>query len=628
MTRSAEAERHQLLAALARTIPRIDRRIATMAELSRRFSLIRLGLLIGGTAIVYAAFSLAGDIAGWVSIGLVVATFAIVADRHSRVERSIRRHRIWREIKQGHRARMQHDWANIPVPLPTVAEPDHPFELDLNISGGRSLLHLIDTAISVEGSRRLRAWLLESIPDPVAALNRQQRVRELTPLNTFRDRLTLNGRIVAPKREERWEGERLMEWLRHESGHHAMRPALIILAILAIINVALIALYALDLAPALWPYSFAIYAAFYLFRRGDFAHLFEEAFELDLRLGQLRAILLYLEHFNCRNAPELERLCRIYRQGDARPSVLLRSVSRIASAASFQHNPLARLLLNAAMPWDLYFAFRLEQSKERLLSTLPHWLDTWYELEALCSLANFAHLNPDYTFPEIIAPDSPQPLMNVVAVGHPLIPSSARITNDFRVEHTGDISIVTGSNMSGKSTFLRTLGVNLILANAGGSVCASVFRVAPMRLFTCINVSDSVNDGISYFYAEVRRLKSLLLALQLDHPFPLFFLIDEIFRGTNNRERLIGSRSFVRALAGGHGAGLISTHDLELVQIAEEVSGITNYHFREHVTDGRMVFDYLLRNGPSPTTNALEIMRMEGLPVSEEGRLPIIGNGQ
>jgi DNA mismatch repair ATPase MutS len=173
--------------------------------------------------------------------------------------------------------------------------------------------------------------------------------------------------------------------------------------------------------------------------------------------------------------------------------------------------------------------------------------------------------------------------------------------------------------MSGKSTFLRTLGVNLCLAFAGAPVNATAFQTVLLRLFTCIKVSDSVTDGISYFYAEVRRLKALLCALEAEEPVPLCFLIDEIFRGTNNRERLIGSRAYIHALAHGRGVGAISTHDLELITLADTVPTIRNYHFRETVSAGRMVFDYQLRPGPCPTTNALQIMQMEGLPVAIGG---------
>jgi DNA mismatch repair ATPase MutS len=169
--------------------------------------------------------------------------------------------------------------------------------------------------------------------------------------------------------------------------------------------------------------------------------------------------------------------------------------------------------------------------------------------------------------------------------------------------------------MAGKSTFLRTIGVNLSLAYAGAPVNAERLETPLFRLFTCIKVSDSVQDGLSYFYAEVKRLQALLAATRIDDALPVLFLIDEIFRGTNSRERLIGSRSYIRALSEGTSVGLIATHDLELIKLANEIEGVANFHFREEVRGGRMVFDYRLRPGPCPTTNALTIMRLEGLPV-------------
>jgi DNA mismatch repair ATPase MutS len=177
------------------------------------------------------------------------------------------------------------------------------------------------------------------------------------------------------------------------------------------------------------------------------------------------------------------------------------------------------------------------------------------------------------------------------------------------------IVVLTGSNMAGKSTFLRTVGVNLCLAYAGAPVNAGSLQTALFRVFTCIKVSDSVQDGLSYFYAEVKRLKALLAATEAEQSLPVLFLIDEIFRGTNSRERLIGSRAYLRALSQRTTLGLVATHDLELVKLADEISGGANFHFREEVRDGKMVFDYKLRAGPCPTTNALQIMALEGLPV-------------
>jgi DNA mismatch repair ATPase MutS len=244
-------------------------------------------------------------------------------------------------------------------------------------------------------------------------------------------------------------------------------------------------------------------------------------------------------------------------------------------------------------------------------------MDTWFELEALNSLANHAYLNPHYSFPDIEPKHNNRSsaVFEASELGHPLIPDDEKICNDFTVQDLGQIDIFTGSNMSGKSTFLKTVGINLVLAFAGGPVDARHLRTIPFRLFTCIRISDSVTDGVSYFYAEVKCLKALLTALREEDSLPLFYFIDEIFRGTNNRERLIGSQAYIQALAGNRGVGLISTHDLELVNLADKLEGLCNYHFRDDVVDGRMIFNYQLHSGPSPTTNALKIMRLEGLPV-------------
>jgi DNA mismatch repair ATPase MutS len=179
------------------------------------------------------------------------------------------------------------------------------------------------------------------------------------------------------------------------------------------------------------------------------------------------------------------------------------------------------------------------------------------------------------------------------------------------------MQLITGSNMSGKSTFLRTLGINVCLAQAGGPVCASRFEWTWSRVACCIRVDDSLEAGLSFFYAEVKRLKSILDATDDRVAPPVLFLIDEIFKGTNNRERLIGSRAFIQSLATGNGFGLVTTHDLELTDLGKTVPHLTNSHFRETVVAGALEFDYKLRSGPCPTTNALRIMELEGLPVSQ-----------
>jgi DNA mismatch repair ATPase MutS len=206
--------------------------------------------------------------------------------------------------------------------------------------------------------------------------------------------------------------------------------------------------------------------------------------------------------------------------------------------------------------------------------------------------------------------------LDTYALGHPLIDPENKVTNHYSLGKIGDITLITGSNMAGKSTFLKTVGINLILAYAGGPVNADAFATRFFRIHTCINVGDSLSDGVSSFYAEVKRLKEILDQIGQPNPTPVLFFIDEILRGTNNRERLIGSTALIRSLSQTRSAGLITTHDLELTSLRAEYDGIFNYHFTETLRDGKMYFLYQLQDGPCPTTNALEIMRLEGLPIS------------
>ena len=291
----------------------------------------------------------------------------------------------------------------------------------------------------------------------------------------------------------------------------------------------------------------------------------------------------------------------------------MRHIARIFHGISVKAHPLIHLALNALCPWDLFFTFRLRQFQERVCTRLPVWLDRLAEVEAAAALATFAYLHPDYVWP------TPASSVGVRSerLGHPLIPPTTRVSNDITLEGVGTIQLITGSNMSGKSTFLRTVGINVCLAQAGAPVCAQTFIWSWSRLACCIRVNDSLDAGLSFFYAEVKRLKTILHATSDHDSPPVLFLIDEIFKGTNNRERLIGSRSYIKALSAGHGYGFVSTHDLELTDLEKEVPSLVNAHFQETVSNGALAFDYRLRPGPCPTTNALRIMELEGLPVPQ-----------
>ena len=602
------------LDALRRQIKRLDGRLQRLDRLSRNFSRLRTALVLMGICCALAAERFLGSGFAWPTLGVFGAAFVTAAIRHRRVYRSNVRHAVWKRIKSIHVARLTHDWANIPQPPDIAPDPEHPFAADLNLFGPRSLLHLLDTSSSYGGCARLRTWLLNPLDSPEAVRERQQIVRELIPLVRFRDRLNLHGILLGNQPQTRWSADKIVDWLLEESPPR-LTPWVWGLGLLAFANLVLAILYALGHLPPVWAATLLAYLVLYTYKHREARHLFSDAYQLERVLRHLRAVLIYLESFPYNRTPHLAKLCEPYWRAAERPSASLRQIVRIAGAAGVQQSHLLGFLVNVLVPWDLFFADRLNRYKASAKATLPAWIHTWYDLEALCALATHGYLNPDNTFPEIMSPDN-GPVLQARGLGHPLLPIAERVRNDFGFDATGEIALITGSNMSGKSTFLRTLGANLCLAYAGAAVQAEALRTVPLRLFTCIQVADSVTDGISYFYAEVRRLKALLAALNAEDEAPLLYLIDEIFRGTNNHERLVGSRAYIKSLAKGRGVGAISTHDLELIGMADDVPGIHNFHFREEIKDGRMVFDYRLRTGPCPTTNALKIMRMAGLPVT------------
>ncbi|MGB3717644.1 MAG: hypothetical protein WA996_24735 [Candidatus Promineifilaceae bacterium] len=601
------------LRALESQIRRIDRILARLEQTGNRYSWARLLTFITGFILSGLAFFLVGPWLAGIVFVLVLLVFIVVLYIHGRIERSMECFRIWLDLKQAQVARAKLDWERLPF-TPTPLK--HSLELDLDLVGEFSLLRLTDSAVSEGGSRRLRDWLSSTEPDQEQSLRRQRLVKELAPRPLFRDKLTLKG-VLAAREDRRWHSDGLLNWLKRDDNASAIFPWLLLSAILAAINVALFLLDILAGAPPIWQGTLLIYFSLFLIKSRELDKPFREASHLRDALEQLVAVFKQLENFTYNQTPNLKDLCKAFLDPADRPSKQLARVNRVVGATGIRGNPVFWLLLNLAVPWDFYFAYLTAKRKQEIAALLPGWMDTWFEIEALSSLANLAYLNPHYAFPIIVCDGDGEPsaLFRVEGLGHPLLPDKNKINNDFTAGSLGEINLFTGSNMSGKSTFLRTVGINLALAYAGGPVNATVLETIPFRLFTCIRISDSVTDGISYFYAEVKCLKALLEELNREHPLPLFYFVDEIFRGTNNRERLLGSGAYIQALVGKPGIGLIATHDLELVQLADGIPSIKNYHFTDEIVDGRMFFDYTLRPGPSPTTNALKIMEMEGLPV-------------
>lgn len=320
---------------------------------------------------------------------------------------------------------------------------------------------------------------------------------------------------------------------------------------------------------------------------------------LALESQNLPSLITRLESLT--HIPVVQKICpHIF---DLKPSKEFKSWKTCTELLSFQTNPIFAIILNLLIPWSLFLIYRLEQIRAKLSGNINLILDDLSEFEFFSSLA-VMYKYQSQTFSDYTA----TPYFECEQLFHPLILREKTITNDFYFNNSEQLCLITGSNMSGKSTFIRTIGINQLLACMGAPVFASKFVTYPSQLQTCIRISDSIEDGASYFYAEVLRLKRILNQVKTS---PTFFLIDEMFRGTNNQERLTGARTLLSKLITPTSLGFVTTHDLELSQM--NTKQIVNWHFSDDYKHGKMYFSYKIKNGSSSTTNALKIMKNEGL---------------
>ena len=582
---------------------KIDKRI-------NKLGFIRLSVFLFGIAATIISNSTLSDIYTIIVVTLFLSVFIFTSIYQSNVIDYKNRVEKWIEIKKSYLARMKLDWENITLKDFVEHLDLSQTEIDLNLIGKQSLHQLIDISKSREGSLFLRDLLSNHDLDKSKILEKQNTVKELLGLNKFRDKFLLISNL-ASKREV--EDKVLLDWASKTQNIKSLKKVLLFLSGLAVINVSLIMLAILNILPTVWIFTSFVYIAVYNLGNKYYKGLIKGSDFIKDELGKFIRILEFIESFDFGKNANLKKLCEPLYGDEKSPSKQLQDVSRIVNILTFRTNPFIWFAFILLYPFDFYLSYKIEIHKKRIAENFPQWMSVWHKIEAHVSLANFAYLNPDYNFPEI---SDERFQFECKEIGHPLIPYENKIANDFRFENHGSILIITGSNMSGKSTFLRTLGINLCLAYSGGPVDASLMKFSPLKLFTCIKISDSVIDGISYFYAEVKRLKQLLNELDEGGNYPLIYLIDEIFRGTNNIERRKGSEAFVKSLVNKNSVGIISTHDLELVKLSEDVELIQNFHFKEKIKNDKMSFDYQLRPGPCPTTNALKIMEMEGLPIN------------
>ncbi len=554
------------------------------------------------------------SVASWWLL-LPLGVFGWLVWRHGRVQAAAdaeQRRVDWYERGLG---RLSDDWVGRGESSTRWEPADHDYAADLDVFGAGSLFELLCTARTDRGRATLSAWLLRAA-DPETVRARQAAVRELTPRVDFREDLGLLGSEVAAKEH----GAALAEWGRAQAGLRG--GALKALAwLLPVAAVAALILWGASVLPVS-VFLVVVMAEAGLYRllrdgvvavTGTIDRAEREIELLGLLLGRVEE-----EPFE---SPLLTALReRLETDGDppsASIAALRRRVDLLDAGKNQFFAPVAGLLL-----WPIHCAHAIEDWRRRVGPSLGAWQQAVGEFEALAALATYAYERPEATYPEIVEGDA---RVEGTAVGHPLLPRGVCIRNDVSLGGERRAYIVSGSNMSGKSTLLRAVGTNVVLALAGAPVRAERLVVSQVALGASIRATDSLKDGESRFYAEVKRI-GCVADLARESEGRCLFLLDEIFHGTNSHDRRIGAGALLRGLVETGAVGFMTTHDLALARIADEdaeasvetrmeKARIENVHFEDQLLDGRMSFDYQMRPGVVTRSNALELMRAVGLDV-------------
>ena len=503
-------------------------------------------------------------------------------------------------------ARLQDQWSGAGKPGDEFRVTDHVYADDLDLFGGGSVFELLCSARTPTGRQTLANWLLApAAVDEIAA--RQQAVDELRPRLDLREDLAITGDDLRSPRNPDW----LMEWA--ESPPVMKNPLLRVLAtVLALATIVALIYYGLggDWMPLLVIVGIA---AFLSSRLASRTHpLLDGISAAADELALVSALLARVEREPF-TSPWLRARAAGLATSAAKPSRSLERLRYLADLANARHNLFVKLI-DLPLLYSVQVAFAAESWCRAHGHAVRQWLAALSDLEALVALSAYAYEHPDDFFPEFL-PERLPPIFDAESICHPLLPAAHCVRNSVRLGDPAQLLLVSGSNMSGKSTLLRAIGVNVVLAHAGAPVRAARLRMSPVRLGTSIRVTDSLQAGRSGFYAEIVRLRQVMSLSE--NRTPVLFLLDELLHGTNSYDRKIGAESIVRALLERSAIGIVTTHDLALTAIGTTaVDGrVRNAHFEDQVEDGKMRFDYCLRDGVVTKSNALELMRSIGLDV-------------
>ena len=578
-----------------------ESRVADYEKIHIRLGNIRLVLALLVVVLAWASFRGHYLSPWWLAVP--IAVFVGVAAYHSRILRNRELAERAAAFYKNGLARIEDRWTDVGETGERFDDPHHVYAADLDLFGKASLFQLLSTARTHMGEDTLAKWLLS--PSQVEHIRqRHAAISELRDQLDLREDLAVLGEDVGVG----VHADALLAWAESPNQMktlwiRTLAPGLAVSAVLAV---------------AVWAYwgmatplvLIVVIEAVLTYRLKaaleEVLHGTEHAFhDLDLLSG----LLARLEAHTFQ-APRLRTLQKQLSSSEVPSSQAITKLRTLVDLINSRHNTFLRII-DAPLMYSVQLAFAADRWRQAHGKVLRSWVTAIGEIEALLSLATYSFEHPAEPFPEF---GDGAASFEAEELGHPLLPAAVCVRNHVSITAEARLLLVSGSNMSGKSTLLRAVGMNVVLAMAGAPVRARRLRLTPLQVGASIRINDSLREGSSRFYAEITRLRQIFdLA---GGSLPLLFLLDELLQGTNSKDRRVGAEGIVRALVNRGAIGLVSTHDLALTDIGGSVDGhLHNVHFQDEFENGRMTFDYKLRDGVVTKSNGLELMRSIGLEV-------------
>ena len=576
-------------------------------EKKRRFKItgyFRLTVFILTALSVYFYFIQKPSVLFLLSAASGLAAFTALCIFHSRQRSQIKHAEGIIKINKEHLDRIDGLWTSFSDTGEEFSDTSHAYDSDLNITGKKSFFQFLNITQTWHGRHSFASDLLSASYSSEQINSRQQAVSELSKDTEF----ICSMQYIFSQTGNEEEPEKLISSLKDStpfSKNKILKTVCSVLQIFVFAAAASALIFGTESLKAAAVCSVIVQAGLWAAGIAKTQKYLKNAPGAAFGLGSYSSAMQAAEE-----APfTSEKLCEISRKlksEDFSASAAVKELALISSMINARHNSLFYFILNVFLLWDYRCAFRLEKWKEKYASVSESWFEALGEFESLLCFSVLPNICEGTCIPEITDEFS---TFKFEAAGHPMLQNDIRVTNNFACEN--NIFIISGSNMSGKTTFIRTVGINLVLANAGGFVCAEKMTYSPVSIAASIGVPDDLNEGISSFYAELKKIKNIIKTAE-ENPGTMF-LIDEIFRGTNSSDRHTGAAAVISKLCGLNASGMITTHDLELCSLEEHHQRIKNFSFSEDYEGNEILFDYKIRPGRSQTTNAVFLMKMTGI---------------